>query len=68
MLSHRPAAIVSGSLSQAIPLQNNCALRPFPPGMPHEQIEPVKNDRPSVPLPFFLKPRRTLEKEESGEC
>ncbi|MGC4098287.1 MAG: hypothetical protein QM706_14325 [Nitrospira sp.] len=45
---------------QSFPLQNNCALRPFPAGMPYESAPRVISDGSGGRIPFFLAAGRDI--------
>ncbi|MBX3329711.1 MAG: hypothetical protein KF722_04860 [Nitrospira sp.] len=56
MDSNRPTAVPSIGVSlQSLPLQNNCALRPFPPGRPYALMDSVIGDFARRRIPFFLR-------------
>jgi len=52
---YRSSAVsTSDPLPRSIPLENNCALRPFPAGMPYALGGPVVMNPDQFRIPFFL--------------
>ncbi len=58
MDSNRPTAVpLIGSFPQSLFLQNNCALKPFPLGMPYASMDFVIGGFARQRIPFFLQAR-----------
>lgn len=61
MNSNRPTIVpLIRASRQSFPLQNNCALRPFPAGMPYESAPRVISDGSGGRIPFFLAAGRDI--------